>query len=138
MSSSEEKTDKKTIITRNKRICTLLVNESNYKKVLFFPFHESQTFTSTDRKIVETCNKWNPIKKTNSSSDGGANSTIRADLTGVFFLIRKFYRNDSVKISPNPICYIGKWVPEKRWVSCRHYFFWIRYLRKLRLFAPSV
>ena len=36
MSSSEEKTDKKTIITRNKRICTLLVNESNYKKVLFF------------------------------------------------------------------------------------------------------
>lgn len=76
MSSSEEKTDKKTIITRNKRICTLLVNESNYKKVLFFPFHESQTFTSTDRKIVETCNKWNPIKKTNSSSDGGANSTI--------------------------------------------------------------
>jgi superfamily II DNA or RNA helicase len=65
--SSEEKTEKKSI-TRNKRICTLLVNESNYKKVLFFPFHESQTFTSTDRKIVDSCNKWNPIKKTNSSS----------------------------------------------------------------------
>jgi len=55
-------------IKRNKRICSLLVNNSNYKKVLFFPYNESQTFTTTDKKISETCNKWNPVKKTNSSS----------------------------------------------------------------------
>lgn len=74
--SSEEKTKS---ITRNKRICTLLVNESNYKKVLFFPFRESQTFTSTNRKIVDTCNKWNPIKKTNSSSIDGLIVTHHKD-----------------------------------------------------------
>lgn len=48
---------------RSNRIVTCTINNSNYKKVLFFPYTDTMTFTSNDKKTVETCEKWIPMKK---------------------------------------------------------------------------
>lgn len=148
--STTEKTISEDKIKRNKRICSLLVNNSNYKKVLFFPHNESQIFATTDKKISETCNKWNPVKKTNSSSvdttivchnkDGSKvpiNPPFTRKLKDVFYprrpnrsflphqkVLQKRFRENL----PHLICYIGKWVPVKHWVFFRRYFSWTRFL----------
>ena len=52
---------------KNRRLCSCVINLSNFKKLQFIPFKEnSQTFSSRDKKTVDSCSKWVNIKKTNA------------------------------------------------------------------------
>lgn len=57
---------------KNRRIVTCVRNQSNFKRVLFFPYSKDQVFTSPSQDVVKTCSKWVDIKKTNRDDDSNA------------------------------------------------------------------
>jgi len=65
MSETNILPEKKVARVRDKRMCTALVNNSNYKKLRFFPYKESFKFFTKDTKTKGMIEKWVSVKKHN-------------------------------------------------------------------------